>query len=510
MTAGTSAAEVLARLAALRADDAPTHGGRVLSYVYDAGRPELDELAAAAMRQVQAINGLDPTAFPSVARLEADLVAFARTVLHGDGDGDGDGSGTAVVDTAVVGTVTTGGTESCLLAVKAARDLWRAAGGQGRARLVAPVTAHAAFQKAAHYFDLELDLVPVDPATGAVVAERLMERLDGDVALVVVSAPSYPHAALDPIAEVAAAAAARGIACHVDACIGGFALPWWPGVPAWDFRVAGVTSISADLHKFGYAPKGASVLLHRGPVRRAAQYFATTRWPGYPVVNPTMLGSRSAGPLAAAWAIVQALGTEGYGALMERARAATEALHATIHAIPGLRVFGEPIGPLLAVVADESDPENRVDPHHWADAVRRRGWVLQQQPGMVQSDGTRLPRSTHLTVTPVTADSVDALGAVLRAAADEVRGIPSVDTDALLGSLPPALLAAAAGGAAGDAPGGVPPEALGALLGLAGIGTDGSLPAEAATLTALIEALPPQLVEPALIALLGSLVDPRP
>jgi hypothetical protein len=223
-----------------------------------------------------------------------------------------------------------------------------------------------------------------------------------------------------------------------------------------------------------------------------------------------MLGSRSAGPLAAAWAIVQALGTEGYGALMERARAATEALHATIHAIPGLRVFGEPIGPLLAVVADESDPENRVDPHHWADAVRRRGWVLQQQPGMVQSDGTRLPRSTHLTVTPVTADSVDALGAVLRAAADEVRGIPSVDTDALLGSLPPALLAAAAGGAAGDAPGGVPPEALGALLGLAGIGTDGSLPAEAATLTALIEALPPQLVEPALIALLGSLVDPRP
>jgi len=495
VSARPTPAQVLERLAALRADDAPTHGGRVLSYVYDSGRAELDELAAAAMRQVQSINGLDPTAFPSVARLEAELVAFARTMLHGDGPSDVGGA-------AVVGTVTTGGTESCLLAVKAARDRWRAEGGAGIPRLVAPVTAHAAFQKAAHYFGLALDLVPVDPVTGAVAAERMIERFADDAALVVVSAPSYPHAALDPIEAVAAAAAERGIACHVDACIGGFALPWWPDVAPWDFRVPGVTSISADLHKFGYAPKGASVLLHRGPERRAAQYFATTRWPGYPVVNPTMLGSRSAGPLAAAWAIVQALGAEGYGALMQRARAATDALRAILDDIPGLRVFGAPVGPLLAVVADEGDPATRVDPHHWADAVRRRGWVLQQQPGMVQSDGTRLPRTTHLTVTPVTADSVDALGAVLRAAADEVRGTPPVDADALLAALPPSLLGPAA--ASADP---VPPEALGALLAAAGIGPDGSLPAEAARLTALIEALPPQLVEPALIALLGSLVD---
>jgi len=495
VTGRLSAAEVLERLAALCADDAPTHGGRVLSYVYDSGRAELDELAAAAMRHVQSINGLDPTAFPSVARLEADLVAFARALLHGD-----DGAA------AVVGTVTTGGTESCLLAVKSARDHWRAAGGVGVPRLVAPVTAHAAFQKAAHYFGLALDLVPVDPSTGAVVAERMIERLGDDVALVVVSAPSYPHAALDPIAVVAGAAAKRGIACHVDACIGGFALPWWPDVPAWDFRVVGVTSISADLHKFGYAPKGASVLLHRGPERRAAQYFATTRWPGYPVVNPTMLGSRSAGPLAAAWAIVQALGVEGYGELMQHARTATLAVQSAIDSIPGLRVFGEPVGPLLAVAADENDPATRVDPHRWADAVRRRGWVLQQQPGMVQSDGTLLPRTTHLTITPVTADSIEPLCAVLREAADDVRGLPAIDTDALLAAVPPAVLSAAAAGS----PGAVPPEALGALLALAGIGPDGSLPAEAATLTALIETLPPQLVEPALIALLGSLVDRRP
>ncbi len=497
MTARTplTSSEVLERLSALRADDAPTHGGRVLSYVYDSGLAELDELAAAAMRQVQSINGLDPTAFPSVARLEAEVVGFTRALLHGDDD--------------VVGTVTTGGTESCLLAVKAARDLWRAAGGTGRARLLVALTAHAAFQKAAHYFDLDLDVVPVRADTGAVDAARMIERLGPNVALVVVSAPSYPHAALDPIAEVAAAADALGVSCHVDACIGGFALPWWPQVEAWDFSVGGVTSISADLHKYGYAPKGASVLLHRGRDRRAAQYFATTRWPGYPVVNPTMLGSRSASSLAAAWAIIHRLGDAGYARLVARTVEATSTLRAVVDEIDGLRVFGDPIGPLFAVVADADGAESlRVDPHRWADAVRRRGWVLQQQPGIVQADGSVLPRSTHLTVTPVTADALDELGSALRDAADEVRGVAGADVSALQAALPPELLhALQTPSGASDAPA-IPPDVLASLLHLAGIGADGSLPSEAAPLTAMIEALPAPIVEQALIGLLGALIDP--
>ncbi|MDP3207801.1 MAG: aminotransferase class V-fold PLP-dependent enzyme, partial [Rhodoglobus sp.] len=237
MTFVEEPADILARLGELRAADAPTHGGRVLSYVYDSGLAELDELAAAAIRMVQPVNGLDPTTFTSVAVMEREVVAFARDLLNGDGE--------------VVGSVTTGGTESCLLAVKTARDVWVEAGGSGTPRLLAPVTVHAAFQKAAHYFGLELDLVPV-LGDGRVAADSLVERMGPDVALVVVSAPSYPHAALDPIANVAAAAAARGIACHVDACIGGLVLPFWPGLDPWDFRVAGVTSISADFHKFGY------------------------------------------------------------------------------------------------------------------------------------------------------------------------------------------------------------------------------------------------------------------
>lgn len=492
MNDGARSEEILERLRALRADDAPTHGGRMLSYVYDAGLADLDELAADAMREVQAVNGLDPTAFPSVARLESEIIAFAKRTLHGDDDD-------------VVGTVTSGGTESCLLAVKAARDLWRAGGGTGRPRLVAPVTAHAAFQKAAHYFELELDLVPVDVSTGAVDAGRLSARLAGDVALVVVSAPSYPHAALDPVVEVAGEAERLGIACHVDACIGGLALPWWPDVPAWDLRVRGVTSISADLHKYGYSPKGASVLLHRGRHRRAAQYFATTRWPGYPVVNPTLLGSRSAAPLAAAWAIIQALGRSGYESLVEQTRVATDTLRASIETIDGVRVFGRPVGPLLAVVADERAPERAVDPHRWADAVRRRGWVLQQQPGMLQSDGTRLPRSTHLTVTPVTGRSLGELTAALHDAADEVRGVAPASADTVLGLLPPSVLAALGDSAQAS---GLTPSALMSVLSAVGISADGALPEDAAELTALIEALPPRVAESALIAVVGSLVDP--
>ncbi|MEZ5190137.1 MAG: aminotransferase class V-fold PLP-dependent enzyme [Schumannella sp.] len=478
------AADILARLAELRAADAPTHGGRVLSYVYDTGLAELDELAAAAIRAVQPVNGLDPTTFTSVAALERELIAFVRDLLHGDAD--------------VVGTVTTGGTESCLLAVKTARDAWLAARGlepgAGRPRLVAPVTVHAAFQKAAHYFGLELDLVPVGPS-GAIAADAIAARLGDDVALVVVSAPSYPFAALDPIEAVAALGAERGIPVHVDACIGGLVLPFWPGLAPWDFRVPGVTSVSADLHKFGYAPKGVSMLLQRGRDRQRRQFFATTRWPGYPVVNPTILGSKSAGPLAAAWAIVRALGREGFQDLADSCRRSTEALRAAVEGIEGLRVVGSPVGPLLAVAADDAAaPERRVDPHHWADAVRTRGWVLQLQPGAQQSDETALPPTTHLTITPVTEAGLPELVPALVAAADEVRGVPHVDGAELLALLP----------ALDTVP---DSEAAWALLQGVGLGGGAELPAQQAPLLALIETLPPPVAERLLIELIARLAE---
>ncbi|MBH0054613.1 aspartate aminotransferase family protein [Salinibacterium sp. SWN139] len=487
-------ADILERLNALREADAPTHGGHVLSYVYDSGLAELDELAAQAIRAVQPVNGLDPTTFTSVAVMEREVLGFARDMLGGDED--------------VVGTVTTGGTESCLLAVKTARDVWRGTGASARTgmpRLLAPVTVHAAFQKAAHYFGLELDLVPVGPG-GDVAASDLIAHMGDDVALVVVSAPSYAHAAMDPIVEVAAAAAERGIACHVDACIGGWVLPFWEGVAPWNFEVPGVTSISADLHKFGYSPKGASVLLQRGRDRQRTQYFATTRWPGYPIVNPTILGSKSAGPLAAAWAIIQALGTSGLAELSESCARSTQALRDVIGEIEGLRVVGNPVGPLLAIASDDSVAvDRRVDPHHWADQTREHGFLLQLQPSLVQSDGTMLPATTHLTVTPVTANVLDDLSAALRMAADEVRGVPAVSAEAVLATLPAEALAAL--GNLDAAP--LDSATAAGLLGALGIGAgDHGLPERMAPLLALIAAMPAPLTERLLIELLARLIEP--
>lgn len=480
-------AEILSRLQELRKLDAPTHGGRVLSYVYDSGLPQIDALAADAARMVQPLNGLDPTAFKSIAVMEREVLQFAREMLSGD--------------ESVVGTVTSGGTESCLLAVKTARDLWRST-HSGSARLLAPTTVHAAFQKAAHYFDLELDLVPV-AQDGSVDPAHLIARLGDDVALVVVSAPSYPFATLDPIAEVAKAASAKGISCHVDACIGGWVLPWLKTDP-WDFSLKGVTSISADLHKFGYSPKGASVLMQRDRDRHRMQFFATTRWPGYPVVNPTMLGSKSAGPLAASWAIIAALGNAGYQELAESCDRSTVSLRNTIDSIEGLKIVGKPVGPLLAVATDESvEAERRVDPHHWADQVRANGFMLQLQPGLVQSDGSKLPRTTHLTITPVTESILAELEQVLVSCADEVRGVAPVSGEQVLSALPfdPASVSTSSAATMNS-------ETAWALLQSLGLGEDSGLPTQMAPLIALIEVLPHELSERLLTELLARLTEP--
>ncbi|NYD65578.1 pyridoxal phosphate-dependent decarboxylase family protein [Agromyces atrinae] len=485
----TSPETVLERLAALREGDAPTHGGHVLSYVYDSGLAQIDELAASAARIVQPLNALDPTTFPSVAVLEGEVVGFARRALHGGED--------------VVGSVTSGGTESCLLAVATARAAWRARGGTGRARIVAPSTVHAAFHKAAHYLDLDLDLVPVD-AEGRAIG--LVDRLGPDVALVVVSAPSYPFATLDDVETVAAAALAAGVDVHVDACIGGFALAFWPGEqPLWDFRVPGVTSLSADLHKYGYAPKGVSVLLQRGRDRQRLQYFATSRWPGYPVVNATLLGSKPAGPLAAAWAIIAALGVPGFERLTAQTQRATAALQSTVEHIDGLRLVGDPVGPLFAVCADEGVPaESRVDPHLWADEVRARGFLLQLQPGLVQSDGPRLPHTTHLTITPVTEAVLSDIQAALVAAADAVRGVPAVSGADVLASVGELGAASVETGPSAES------DLAAATLTQVGLlGDAAAVPDRLAPVLALVEELPAPVVERLLVELIARVVEPR-
>jgi glutamate/tyrosine decarboxylase-like PLP-dependent enzyme len=476
--------EVLAELTGLQSGDVPTHGGATMAYVYDSGRTDLDGLAAAAQAAFQWTNALDPTAFPSVARIEDDLVGAAADLLGGGA--------------ATVGTLTSGGTESCLLAVLAARGRWRRRGRAGRPQLLLPVTAHAAFRKAAHLFDLDVVDLPVDPRTCRVDVAAVRAALSPDAALVVVSAPSYPHGVLDPVGEVAAAAAAAGVPCHVDACIGGWVLPFLDDVPEpFDLSVPGVTSLSVDLHKYGYAPKGVSVLLTADPELRQEHWFATAAWPGYPVVNPTLAGTRPAGPMAAAWAVGRWLGDDGYRELARRTRAATVALAEGVRGIDGVRVVGEPVATLLAVAQDGDDGgDDGVDVLHLADEMTARGWLLQPQPPFAQDTGG-LPATLHLTVTGATADKVPALCADLAEAARAARALPPVVPD-------PGLVAAAAGIDVAT----LTVADVDGLLELAGVG-GGRLPERMAPVHALVAALPRPLAERLLAGVLDLVYRPR-
>ncbi|WP_167003134.1 aminotransferase class V-fold PLP-dependent enzyme [Mumia sp. ZJ430] len=477
MTTDRTVDDVLSRLLALRADDLPTHGGRTLAYVYDSGIAEADTLGREALAAYGATNGLDPTAFPSLLAMERDLVAFARPLFH--------------APPTAVGTVTSGGTESILLAVQTARD---AHPDVARPVMVVPTTIHAAFHKAAHYFGVERVSVPVDPQTFRADPASMVAALEtyaDRVVLVAASAPSYAHGVVDPIPQIASAAAARGVRFHVDACIGGWVLPWLErdGLVAtpWDFAVEGVTSISADLHKYAYTPKGVSLLLHRTPQLRRPQFFASADWPGYTMLNATMQSTKSGGPLAAAWAVVSYLGDEGYHVLARRAYDGTRALAAGVAEIAHLRSASAPDTTLVAVSTDEA-----CDVFTISDAMLDRGWFV--QPQMAYGE---LPPTLHLTVSAATADLVPEFLNTLRDAVTEAVATGPVVIDPQLRAAAQALDPATLDDAAFDG-----------LLALAGLaGDDGAVgvPARMAPVNALLDVAPPALREALMVAFLDRL-----
>jgi sphinganine-1-phosphate aldolase len=397
--------ELLAELAERARGDVDYRGGRVFSLVYHGGRDH-DELLARAHALYASTNLLNPMAFPSLAKLEREVVGFARDLMHGP---------------RAAGVVTSGGTESILCAVAAYRDRARRqrpwAGVLGRPELVVPRTIHPAFDKAAHYFGVRLVKCEVGADLRADVAA--MRRAIGvrTIALVA-SAPQYPHGVVDPIAEIGEVAAARGLPLHVDACVGGFVLPWLERlgrpVPSWDFRVPGVTSISADLHKYGYAGKGASVLLWRDPRDLRDQIFVATDFPGGIYASPTLLGTRPGGPIAAAWAATRALGGDdgaGYRKLTHAAADAADRLRAGIARISGLVVLGAAHAPIVAYAA------HGCDVFAIADRLELRGWTV---------DRMHRPSAIHLTVTPAHAPIVEHYLADLGVAVAEVRADPSL------------------------------------------------------------------------------------
>jgi glutamate/tyrosine decarboxylase-like PLP-dependent enzyme len=363
--------DLIADLRGGRGDDADWRRGRTFSLVYNAADAELERLHEAVAAEYLHENYLNPFAFPSLLRMEREVVAMGADLLHGNPRG---------------GKLTSGGTESLFLAVQVARDHAHAARGITEPRIVLPSTAHPAFAKACHYLDVEEVRIPVGADGRADVAATLA-AVDPSTALVVGSAPCYPFGVVDPIPELAALAAERGALCHVDACLGGWLLPFLERlgepIPPWDFRVDGVTSVSADVHKYGWCFKGASLLVHRDEDQLRRQYFLFDGWPGGLYGSATTAGTRPAAPIAAAWATVSHLGLDGYLRLADQVGAVARRFRDGIDGTQGIHITGDPVPGVLQIAAD-ADPATGaavLDIGAVGDVMDDRGWHLDRQQG---------------------------------------------------------------------------------------------------------------------------------
>lgn len=358
---GMAREEIFQRLEEFRSNDLDWRSGRAFGYVFDAGA-EAMEVGKQAYSMFLTENALDFTVFPSLLRLENDLVSMASTHVGGDDD--------------VVGNFTSGGTESIILAVKTARDYFRAKRPDIiKPEMILPATAHAAFHKAAHYLDIKVVQVMVDPKTFKADVGLVRQAITPNTILLVGSAPSYAHGVVDPIRELGQVALENDLLLHTDACMGGFLLPYFrrlgTPVPDFDFSVPGVTSLSMDLHKYAYTPKGASLVLYRNKELRKFQIFACSKWIGYTIVNNAVQSSKSGGPMAAAWAVLNLIGDEGYLNIAQKKLEATRRIIEGIERIEDLRMMVKPDMCLLAFTSDT------VNVFHIIDEMNARGWYIQ-------------------------------------------------------------------------------------------------------------------------------------
>lgn len=352
--------EVLDDLRGFARDDPDYRNGRIWSLVYHLD-DDHDAFIAEAYRQYSSANGLNPAAFQSLKRMESEIISTLAGLLQGGPD--------------TCGVVTAGGTESCLMAVKTYRDMARKTRGVHQPNMILPVTAHVAWFKAAEYFGVKPRLLPMESGLATDI-RKLNRVIDRNTVMVLGSAPEYPHGTIDPIAEMGEIAKGRGVPLHVDACVGGLILPFMEmngeSLPPWDFRVPGVTSMSADLHKYGYAAKGASTILYRDLTLLKHQMFVYQDWPGGVFASPALLGTRPGGAYAAAWAVMQKLGVDGYRDLAARTSEAVARLKDGIAGIEGLRVLGDPKGPLLAY----GSGDKRLNIFAVADQLEQKGWSV--------------------------------------------------------------------------------------------------------------------------------------
>jgi sphinganine-1-phosphate aldolase len=473
---GKSQADVKAELEAFAARDANWRDGKTLGYIYDAG-PDVEEIAKWAYMRYLTENALAPTTFPSLMQLENELTAMAAAHL---GDVPG-----------VVGNFTSGGTESCMLAVKTARDFARATRGITEPEAIVPVTAHAAFQKGCHYLGVKKVLVPIDPKTYKSDPAIIEKAITPNTVLIVSSAVSYAHGVLDPIEAIGAVAQKHKINFHVDGCIGGFLLPYFKRLGAklseFDFRVPGVTSMSMDFHKYAYCPKGASVILHRSKEYRRFQFFVTADWTGYTIINPTIQSAKSGGPMAAAWAVLNTLGDEGYMRFAKRIYKATQAIVEGIRAMPGVRLVGEPDSNQVAFTTDGFSP------FHIIDEMAARGWGVQPQFGYHGSEA-----NVHISIGQKTFDQSSEFLAALRESVDACRDKGFSQTAAKVKAELSRMNATD-----------FKPEMMSDLMRAAGI-EDGQLPRKSAELNQILNVLPPNVTAFALTEFMNDRYIYRP
>jgi glutamate/tyrosine decarboxylase-like PLP-dependent enzyme len=397
-----------ARLEALGNDDVDWRNKKSAVYVFHPGEDVLN-VAKEAYALYQSENALGPAAFPSLRRMEEDVIGMGLSLLHAPEGG--------------TGNITSGGTESILLATKSCRDAAAARGVDvHQANIVVPRTAHLAFDKAAHYLSLEVRRVEVSDDFLA-DPDAMNTAIDRRTIMIVGSAPCFPYGLVDPIPALGEIARDRDVWLHVDACVGGYLNPFaeMEGVdlPAWDFRVDGVCTVSADLHKYGYAAKGASTILHRSTEQHAHQIFQGANWPAGAMTTPTVAGTRPGGAIAGAWAVMHYLGVEGY---RDRTRRLLNAKGTITQGIArlGLQIFGDPRLSLFSFGAASGDdlPIFSV----WK-GMHDRGWFS----GVVQQpDGIHLMLSpSHDEVAESYLQDLEAAIAEARTAGTAVEGAPA-------------------------------------------------------------------------------------
>jgi len=368
----TSVNDLLETVKQKKKKDIDWRNGRAFCLVYHPG-DEREQAIKTVFDRYYADNALNPTATPSLVDLETETVSMCADLFHGDEQ--------------VCGNLTTGGTESILLAIKTARD-WalKTRPHITKPHVVIPESAHPAFMKAFHYFDVDYTVTKVAGNYRADVKAMEM-AIASNTVLLVGSAPSYPFGVADPITEIAALAKKKNILCHVDACVGGFILPFikdlgYP-VPPFDFMVDGVTSLSADIHKYGYSPKGASVILYKTHELRRFQFSLYTLWAGGIYGSPTLTGTRPGCNIAGAWAALKTIGRDGYVEMAKATMEATGQIKQAIAQMDDLEMIGQPD---MSIVAFKSD---KLDVYMIADELNKKGWHFERQ---------QLPPSLHFTV----------------------------------------------------------------------------------------------------------------